>query len=156
EPRAGVVWSREIVDPLNTANTFTPFFGNLSGTTQINTIESLIGRVGVRVGTTVETANAVYQPFAAASVWHDFASGLTANYSSCPNCLLGGTGTFAAQLRANNIGTFGQYSLGVSAQIKDTGWLGFARVDYREGSEIRGVSGSGGIRYQFTPTAVAS
>jgi hypothetical protein len=52
----------------------------------------------------------------------------------------------SANLSTNNIGTFGQYSVGVSGQIKDSGWLGFVRVDYRDGSEMHGLSGTGGIR----------
>src|SRR5262249_2754476 len=81
---------------------------------------------------------------------------LTANYSTCPGCFFGSSARLSADMSTNNVGTFGQYSLGVSGQIKDTGWLGFARFDYREGSEIRGLSGAGGIRYQFTPTEAAS
>jgi opacity protein-like surface antigen len=41
--------------------------------------------------------------------------------------------------------------VGVNAQIANTGWLGYARVDYRNGDHIEGWSGTGGIRYQFTP-----
>jgi opacity protein-like surface antigen len=164
EPSAGVVWSRVTVDPLNArnptpANPGVNFVGTFSGTTQLDPVESVIGRVGVRVGTTVESNRVVYQPFAAVSVWHDFAGNQTANYSTCVNCFFA-NGLVPASLTAhwstNNIGTFGQYSLGVSGQIKDTGWLGFARLDYREGSEMHGLSGTGGIRYQFTPGEVAS
>ncbi|MBV9970193.1 MAG: autotransporter outer membrane beta-barrel domain-containing protein, partial [Xanthobacteraceae bacterium] len=174
EPSLGVVWSKETVNPINTSSplaaaslgTFTfpgigtitlPGFAaaNYSGTTQVTDIDSLIGRAGVRVGTTIETGNLVLQPFAAASVWHDFSGNITAHYSSCPNCFfsLGNPNTLSATLTTNNIGTFGQYSLGISGQLVNTGWLGFARVDYREGSNMNGLSGTGGIRYQFTPTA---
>src|SRR5262249_15605068 len=45
------------------------------------------------------------------------------------------------------------YSLGVAGQIKNTGWLGYLRVDYTNGNNIEGWTGSGGIRYQFTPEA---
>jgi opacity protein-like surface antigen len=47
--------------------------------------------------------------------------------------------------------SFGQYSLGLNGQIVDSGWLGFARVDYRNGPRLEGWSGTGGIRYQYTP-----
>jgi outer membrane autotransporter protein len=165
EPSAGVIWSRAATDPFNGASPFTNLVGaqNFSGTTQVDTIESVIGRVGVRVGTTVETSGAVYQPFAAVSVWHDFANNITANYASCANCAFfpNNQGTFSpgsltANMTTNNIGTFGQYSLGVSGHIKNTGWLGFVRLDYRNGSEMHGLSGTGGIRYQFEPTEIAS
>jgi opacity protein-like surface antigen len=151
EPSAGVVWSRVSVNSLDVASMSG---GSLiSGTVQVNDIESLIVRVGLRVGTTLDTGTAVYAPFAAVSVWHDFAGKITSNFATCPACTIGYTET--ASTSTNNIGTFGQYSLGVTGQVKDTGWLGFARVDYREGPEMHGVSGTGGIRYQFTPTAAA-
>jgi opacity protein-like surface antigen len=38
--------------------------------------------------------------------------------------------------------------------VARTGWLGFARVDYRDGPNLQGLSGTGGIRYQFTPEEV--
>jgi opacity protein-like surface antigen len=161
EPSAGVVWSREKVDPINVASLlfagqnglFLPLL--FSGTTQVNDIESVIGRVGVRVGTTLETSTFVYTPFAAVSVWHDFAGNITSNYATCPTCIAG-LASLTASTSTNNIGTFGQYSVGVSGQLKNTGWLGFARADYREGPEMHGLSATGGIRYQFTPTEVAS
>ncbi len=43
--------------------------------------------------------------------------------------------------------------LGLAGQIKDTGWLGYVRVDYTNGANLDGWTGSGGIRYQFTPEA---
>ena len=49
------------------------------------------------------------------------------------------------------MGTYGQFGLGMAGQIIDTGWLGYARVDYRTGENIEGVSGNIGLRYQFTP-----
>ena len=56
----------------------------------------------------------------------------------------------------SRVGTYGQYSLGVAAQVVNTGWLGFARVDYRDGDNIQGWTGNAGIRYQFTPEMIAS
>jgi opacity protein-like surface antigen len=156
EPSAGVVWSRVAVDPLNTASP--AFAQNFSSVTQVDNIDSVIGRVGVRVGTTLETRSMVLQPFVAASVWHDFGDYITANAVSVPNgFFIGPAGaTLAAHMTSNNIGTFGQYSVGLSGQLINTGWLGFVRVDYREGPQMSGLSGTGGIRYQFTPTDTAS
>jgi outer membrane autotransporter protein len=163
EPSAGMIWSREAVDPLNVANPVLP--SNLlapgqsnillSGAAQVNDIESIIGRAGLRVGTTLERGDIVYSPFAAASVWHDFGSRVTADWTTCPGCLSPGVPTASASLSSSNIGTFGQYSVGVSGQLKNSGWIGFARVDYRDGADVHGLSGSGGIRYQFNPTAAA-
>ena len=38
----------------------------------------------------------------------------------------------------------------------NTGWLGFVRVDYRNGDSIDGWTGNAGIRYQFTPETIAA
>ena len=88
EPSAGLIWSRTTVGSFD-VSTPSPF-GSFSGTGQINDITSIIGRAGLRVGTTVEAGNVVYQPFIAASVWHDFASNITGTYQSCANCLFFG------------------------------------------------------------------
>ena len=39
----------------------------------------------------------------------------------------------------------------MAGQLLNTGWLGYARVDYRTGENIESVSGNIGLRYQFTP-----
>jgi hypothetical protein len=54
------------------------------------------------------------------------------------------------------VGAYGQYSLGLAAELANTGWLGFVRVDYRNGSNIDGVTGNAGLRYQFTPETIAA
>jgi len=155
EPSAGVVISRVKVDPFNyaTAGVITTNTDVLSGTLQLNDIRSDIGRVGLRVGTTIESGGMVWQPFAAVSVWHEFVPNVTSNYTSCAGCVFVGNTptTVLGASSTSTFGTFGQYSLGVSAQVVGTGWLGFARVDYREGPNLVGISGTGGIRYQFTP-----
>lgn len=162
EPSAGLIWSRTTVDPLNVNSAgFGPGVQGFSGTWHINDIDSLIGRLGLRFGTTVESGNIVYQPFAAVSVWHDFGPQITANYQSCPNCFFAPTITSGpinatASLSSTNVGTFGQYSVGISGQIANTGWLGFVRLDYRNGDKLESLSGTGGIRYQFTPEVVAN
>jgi opacity protein-like surface antigen len=157
EPSAGVIISRIKVDPFNylTAGTVND---RLSGTLQLNDIKSDIGRLGLRFGTTVNTGNVVWQPFASVSVWHEFGPNITSNYATCPGCVVFSGGGFPRTLvtvsgssSTTNIGTFGQYSLGVSAAVPGTGWLGFVRVDFRDGPELEGWSGTGGIRYQFSP-----
>jgi outer membrane autotransporter protein len=161
EPSAGIVWSRASVGLLNTnspGSTPPPLNQGPSGSVQINDITDTIGRVGLRVGTTVETSNVILQPFVVASVYHDFAGNSTANYSTCHACFAFTDGKIPSEidsltlaLSTTNVGTFGQYSVGVSGQIINTGWLGFVRVDYRDGSQLQSWSGNGGIRYQFSP-----
>jgi outer membrane autotransporter protein len=163
EPSAGLILSRLTVDPFNYvtagAPPGTPGFvtgDNLSGTLRLQDIESDIGRVGVRVGTTVNSGAVVFQPFAAVSVWHEFGPGITSTYQTCPGCVVVGATptTISAASTTSTFGTFGQYSLGSSAVITGTGMLAFARVDYRSGANLQGPSATGGIRYQFTPEAL--
>jgi opacity protein-like surface antigen len=162
EPSAGVVHSRVKVDAINTvgAPSTVPGLGPVSGTININDVETTIGRIGARFGTTINYNNWVLQPFASVSVWHDFASDVTASYAAC--CALvfnngvNNPATLTQAFTGQNIGTYGQYSLGLSGQLPGTGWLGFVRVDYRNGDRIEGLSGTGGIRYQFLPEVIAA
>ena len=62
--------------------------------------------------------------------------------------------TVSATSSTSTFGTYGQYSLGFSAAVANTGWLGFARVDYRNGQNLEGLSGTAGLRYQFSPEKV--
>lgn len=163
EPSVGVIHSRVKVDAINLvgAPSTVPGLTSVSGTLKLDDIESTIGRIGARVGTTVNYNGWVLQPFASVSVWHDFASDATANYASCCNLVFTqGGNSFPGQLTqgftGQNIGTYGQYSLGVSGQLAGTGWLGFLRADYRNGDRIEGISGTGGIRYQFIPEVIAA
>ena len=80
-PSAGVVYSRVSVDPINTAGPHWPF--PLQGTFSTNDIVDTIGRIGVNVGTSFEFGGLNFQPFAGASVWHDFDQPYTANYTTC-------------------------------------------------------------------------
>src|SRR5262249_5882078 len=66
-----------------------------------------------------------------------------------------GDGTITATSETSTFGTYGQASLGFSAAVAGTGWVGFGRVDYRKGDYLEGLSGTGGIRYQFTPDVFA-
>ena len=64
--------------------------------------------------------------------------------------------TYNQATTTSRVGTYGQYSLGLAGQIVNTGWLGFVRVDYRNGDHIDGWTGNAGIRYQFTPETLAA
>jgi len=161
EPSAGFVYSRTSVDSFINPGTVAL---NIPGQVSTNDIESEIGRLSVRVGKAIPTPTITWQPFASASVFHEFAGNVITNYTSLPNgaFLVGGPfgagvpQTFTQSTSTSRVGTYGQYSLGVAAQIVNTGWLGFVRVDYRNGSNIDGWTGNAGIRYQFTPEMIAS
>ena len=133
---------------------------NIPTAINTNDIESELGRLSLRVGRTFETPTVLWQPFASASVFHEFAGNVVSNATSLPNSAFFGVGgtpiTFNQTTSTSRIGTYGQYSLGVAGQVVNTGWLGFVRVDYRNGDHIDGWTGNAGIRYQFTPEMIAS
>jgi opacity protein-like surface antigen len=161
EPSIGVIISRTWVDDFNYATAGTPGKTSFNGTLHVHEIESDIGRAGLRVGTTINGGSVIWQPFAAFSVWHEFGPNIKSDYATCnstsgvPGCAFRGgiPDTIQATSSTTTFGTFEQYSLGISAALAGTGWLGFARVDFRDGPDLQGWSGTGGIRYQFTPGA---
>jgi outer membrane autotransporter protein len=155
EPSAGFIYSRTSVDSfVNPGTVALP----IPGTIATNDIISEIGRASLRVGKTIETPNIIWQPFASASVFHEFAGNVISNYASLPNGSFNGglAAPFAQTTATSRVGTYGQYSLGIAGQIVNTGWLGFARVDYRDGDNINGWTGNAGVRYQFTPEMIAA
>jgi opacity protein-like surface antigen len=161
EPSAGFVWAKTSFDSFSAVGqpgAFGAQGANISGTLQVNDVTSEIGRASVRVGTTVQSGNVTLTPFFTASVYHEFAGSITSNFATCANCnfFAGFPATFSAATATSRIGTYGQYSLGIAGLINNTGWLGFARVDYRNGENIDGWAGTAGIRYQFTPEFIAA
>jgi opacity protein-like surface antigen len=166
EPSVGAIFSRTSIDPLDIA----PVTGSLgvavpgilspstlatlSGTLQVDDVESFLGRASVKLGTSFPLAGGqiVAYPFVTASVFHEFEGDVTASLvasGSFPSNF----GTFqfqgAGNLTAGSIGTYGQFGAGSAFQLADTGWLSFARVDYRTGEFIEGYSVLAGLRYQF-------
>jgi outer membrane autotransporter protein len=158
EPSAGIVYSNTKVDPLNFAGSFiiNGATNTAPGVLSINDLHSTLGRFGVRVGTTVNVGNnIVYQPFAAASVWHDFEGSSSANMS-----LVGvsppPSGVLSGLISVSNVATYGQYSIGIARQTIDDGWVSYARIDYRKGADIDSLGFNGGIRYQLLPGKLAA
>ena len=153
EPSAGFIYARTSIDSFNNVGTI-----GIPGMISTNDAISEIGRLSLRVGKTIETPAVIWQPFATASVFHEFAGNITANYTSFTNGAVSGPNpvTFTQTTSTSRVGTYGQYSLGLAGQIVNTGWLGFVRVDYRNGANIEGFTGNAGIRYQFTPEMIAA
>ena len=153
EPSVGLIWSHLNLGSLstptvpNTVISTTPGGTPVGGTFTFNPIDSLIGRAGVRVGTSVTAGNIGLQPFVAASVWDEFAGDTTSSFVC--NCQILGALPTGVNISSTRVGTFGQFGLGTAAQILNTGWLGFVRADYRTGENIQGWDLTGGIRYQF-------
>jgi opacity protein-like surface antigen len=165
EPSAGVTWSRVSVDPLDVSGTFIlgNLFGGPPGTLQINDIDSVLGRIGVRVGTSATVGNVYLQPFATAALWHEFAGDVTSTYNGGVNVALpppfapfGIGSAAAATFTTSRVGTYGQFGAGVAGSLVGTGWLGYARVDVREGDNIQAVGVNLGLRYQFEPPTAAT
>ena len=159
EPSAGVVWSRTRVDPVSVPGT------GIAGTPvgpgfvppwvlTVNDIESVLGRLGVRVGTTVTSGNMIWQPFASAGVFHEFrgavTSSLTSNFSAL-GAAFAPLPTLSSTVATSGLGTYGQFGLGIAVQLQNAAWVSYLRADYRTGDNIEGWSVNGGLRYQFVP-----
>jgi opacity protein-like surface antigen len=160
EPSGGFIWARTSVDSFN--------LGNASALGIVSTdttapIYSEIGRLSLRAGTTLSTDNIIWQPFASASVFSEFAGNVNSTITSnlgtftgpvaCAGFICASQSSVSSTTR---VGTYGQYSLGVAAQVANTGWLGFVRGDYRKGDNIEGWTANAGVRYQFTPEVIAA
>ena len=159
EPSAGFIYSKTSVDSFTAPGVAGANVTGITGIVQTNDVTSQIGRASVRVGKAIATPTVIWQPFASASVFHEFAGDVRSNYTSLNAALGGGLGapfTFNQTTTTSRVGTYGQYSLGLAGQIVNTGWLGFVRVDYRNGDNIDGWTGNAGIRYQFTPETLAA
>lgn len=161
EPSAGFVWSKTKVDAIQLPGTLIQGVGLAPpGTVQIDDVESKLGRLSLRAGFNTTAGNLALQPFATASVLHEFAKDVTTQYTSCIAALVGGAcggaGEFRATLTTDRIGTYGQFGVGVAGQLINTGWLGYIRGDFRTGEKIEGWSLNGGVRYQFTPENLAT
>lgn len=160
EPSGGIVWSRVSVDPLSVPGF--PLAGGrfATGTVTIEDIESVLGRFSLRVGTNFTSGGMAWQPFFTASVFHEFAGDVNARSvtsgNNDPGCTPGVNCTVVLDgavlnISTSRIGTYGQFGLGTAAAIINTGWLGYARVDYKTGEDIEGWNFNAGLRYQFTP-----
>ena len=159
EPSAGVIWSRINVDSFSAVGLPPGQLGeSLSGTNSFDAIESRIGRLSLRFGRSFTAGNLALQPFATLTMFNELGGDVKSHYVSCPNCVFVGSvpvsGTFATS--TSRLGTWGQYSLGIAGQVINTGWLGFVRGDYRSGENIEGWTLNAGLRYQYTPEALAA
>ena len=157
EPSVGFVWSSVQLDPLNVSGSYAlagPGLG-APGTVQINDIDSLLGRASLRAGTSFQSGQVTWQPFATASVFREFKGNVTTNVATRFEAIPGGIFTAAdngtAAISTSRVGTYGQFGLGTAAVLGGTGWLGYARVDYRTGESIEGWNVNAGLRYQFSP-----
>jgi opacity protein-like surface antigen len=164
EPSAGFIWSRTRVDALNVPGT--AIVGTPVGpgfvppwVLTVNDIESVVGRFGVRAGTSLTSGDVIWQPFASASVFHEFRGGVTSSLTSNFSALgaaFAPLPALSSTVTTGGLGTYGQFGLGVAAQLVNTSWVGYLRGDYRTGDNIEGWSLSGGLRYQLVPDLAAA
>ena len=153
EPSAGLVWSVVEVDPLNVPGvlqTAAPFAPYARGVVTIDDIESVLGRVSFTVGKNFTSRGVAWQPYFTASVYNEFAGNVHAT-SVVANTGNPGIDGLRLNTSTERVGTYGQFALGTAAAIINTGWVGYARVDYRTGADIDGWGINAGLRYQFTP-----
>jgi opacity protein-like surface antigen len=156
EPSGGVVWSKVKVNPLDVAGTFNPAAAGVGGIISagrvvVEDIESVLGRATLRVGTNFVSGGVAWQPFFTASVFHEFAGDVTVRALGSALSVFIADGDALTIRSEGGVGTYGQFALGTAAAILNTGWLGYARLDYRVGDEIEGWSVNAGLRYQFSP-----
>jgi opacity protein-like surface antigen len=157
EPSAGIVWSRTRVDSMNVPGTIVLGHGGIvpPWVLAIDDIQSTLGRLSVRFGTSVAFGNVVLQPFASASVFHEFQGGATSSLASNFPAIGADLPPLSSTVSVGSIGTYSQFGLGAAAQVVNTGWVSYLRWDYRTGDNIEGWSLNGGLRYQFVPDPTA-
>lgn len=166
EPSAGFIWSRTDVDNVSVSGGLVAAGAGSVLTT--SPIDSQIGRLSLRAGTTIASGNMIWQPFVSGSVFHEFAGNITSQSTSfpgafgiaCVNVPAPGCALVPVTISGTNsttrVGTYGQLSLGLAGQIANTGWLGFVRGDYKYGNNLEGWTANAGIRYQFSPERFAA
>jgi outer membrane autotransporter protein len=118
----------------------------VTGNVALNTIESVLGRVGVRFGTAFLLNDTLaLQPFLTVSLWHEFKDNASSTFTTIDQ-----NNVFTAvPVNTSRVGTFGQVGVGISGQILQTGWVGFVRSDVRFGENIQGIAGVLGVRHTF-------
>ena len=143
EPSIGGVWSRVTHDTLDLT-------GNAplaTGSVQLGEIESIHGRASLRIGVNFTSGAMAWQPFITASILHEFADDVQTALTPNPFAAV----PFAGRTSTDRVGTYAQFGAGVSGAVIDTGWVGYARMDYRTGDQIESISANVGLRYHFDP-----
>ena len=164
EPSGGIVWSRVKVDTFNAPGVtiLVPDFAVTlgRGSVKIDDIDSVLGRATLRVGKNFASGGVLWQPFFAASVFHEFVGDVTARARADQNTFVflpdgttipnDGFNGFTLGIKSEGgLGTYGQFGLGMAMVIGDTGWRSYARGDYRIGENLEGWSVNAGLRYEF-------
>lgn len=164
EPSGGLVYSHTEMETLNVAGVKTLDNGipYARGVVRIGDIDSILTRASITLGTAVRSGTTVWQPYVTASYFEQFggkirATAIESDRDAYARLGLGASATdgLKLQMTSEGLGSYWQVAAGTAVVLGNTGWLGYARVDYRNGSNIEGFSGSIGLRHQFSPTAAA-
>lgn len=101
---------------------------------------SVRGRLGLRVGTSFQTAQTIIEPFVIGSVWHEFEDDNRAALVSSGSVF---------NLTDGLEGTWGEVSAGVNVFNVGGGVSGFGKIDVAFGDDIDGVGGRLGVRVKW-------
>ncbi len=105
------------------------------GALQFSDIDSILGRLGVRAGTTFVAGDTLaLQPFVTGSIWNEFAGNALSRF--LPTSTVQGSTDFFVPIQTTRVGTFGQVGVGVTGQLLGTDLLGFVRGDVRFGDRL--------------------
>jgi autotransporter family porin len=102
---------------------------------------SVRGRLGLRLGTSVPWGKLIFEPFVIGSIWHEFESG--------NKVLLTSTGAVTFNLVDSIDETWGEVSAGANLFNVGAGASGFAKVDVAIGDNINSVGGQVGMRVKW-------
>jgi hypothetical protein len=142
EPVAGFGFTQTQFGTLQT-NVGQTAQGIAAGTISFDSLSSMLVHAGARVGTwTIVSDRLLLQPFGTLSVWRELAGQ--------PNATFAQAGV-VDPLTLSTVGTFYEAGVGLYAQLRNTGFAGFARGDFRWGDKLDGASVVGGLRYTFAP-----
>jgi hypothetical protein len=138
EPSGALSYTRGTFDTLATFNQTGTQVGQLT----FDTLQSLLGRVGVRAGVANQVGDMVFTPFVTGAVWHEFDGDSRGAFVQGPSI---------APMSITRVGTFYQTGLGISgqAQVGDVGLVGFIRTDVRFGPDVNGTAVIAGGRVSF-------
>ena len=134
EPMANISYTRSTFDSLGGY-----------GVMDFAPATSLLGRAGLRFGTSFSFGGYNWSPYVLGLVENEFEKSSKATLSYGP------ADVDVYAMSTDRVGTFYQTSLGIAFQSQTSGLVGFARGDWQIGHNINGGGVVGGLRYTFGP-----
>ncbi len=143
EPSVGGSWTRLSVDSVALVDR-----DGIGGILRVNDIDSILGRVSLRLGANFAEGIYIWQPFVAASVIHEFAGDVKSKTTFVDPSNFFWPG-MEFESSTERMGTYGQIGVGTAIVVGNTGWLGYGRGDVKFGDNIHGIGFNAGLRYQW-------